>query len=49
MSGGQGQENSGAGLIPTAMLGSMFGQMMPDALARLKDEAPKPTHRTNGG
>jgi uncharacterized membrane protein YqiK len=49
MSGSQGQENSGAGLIPTAMLSSMFGQMMPDALARLKEEAPKATHRTNGG
>jgi uncharacterized membrane protein YqiK len=49
MSGGQGQENNGAGLIPTAMLSSMFGQMMPDALARLKDEAPKPTQRVNGG
>ena len=49
MSGGQGQENNGAGLIPTAMLSSMFGQMMPDALAKLKDEAPKPVHRTNGG
>jgi uncharacterized membrane protein YqiK len=50
MSGSQGQENSnGAGLIPTAMLSSMFGQMMPDALARLKDEAPKATPRTNGG
>jgi uncharacterized membrane protein YqiK len=48
MSGGQGQENNGAGLIPTAMLSSMFGQMMPDALAKLKDEAPKPAHRTNG-
>jgi uncharacterized membrane protein YqiK len=47
MSGGQGQENSGAGLIPTAMLSSMFGQMMPDALAKLKDEAPK-ARRTNG-
>jgi hypothetical protein len=31
------------------MLSSMFGQMMPDALARLKDEAPKATPRTNGG
>jgi uncharacterized membrane protein YqiK len=48
MSGGQGQENSGAGLIPTAMLSSMFGQMMPDALAKLKDEAPKAARRTNG-
>jgi uncharacterized membrane protein YqiK len=50
MSGGQGQENNnGAGLIPTAMLSSMFGQMMPDALARLKEEAPKAAARTNGG
>lgn len=48
MSGGQGQENSGAGLIPTAMLSSMFGQMMPDALARLKDEAPAATRKGNG-
>jgi len=48
MSGSQGQENSGAGLIPTAMLSSMFGQMMPDALAKLKDEAPKATRQTNG-
>jgi uncharacterized membrane protein YqiK len=49
MSGGQGQENNnGAGLIPTAMLSSMFGQMMPDALARLKEEAPKAAPRTNG-
>jgi uncharacterized membrane protein YqiK len=48
MSGGQGQENSGAGLIPTAMLSSMFGRMMPDALEKLKDEAPKATRRTNG-
>jgi hypothetical protein len=29
-------------LIPTAMLSSMFGRMMPDALEKLKDEAPKP-------
>src|SRR5271168_4627337 len=43
MSGGQGQENSGAGLIPTAMLSSMFGRMMPDALEKLKDEAPRPS------
>ncbi|MBV8537655.1 MAG: flotillin family protein, partial [Alphaproteobacteria bacterium] len=41
MSGGPGQENSGAGLIPTAMLSSMFGQMMPGALDRLKAEQPK--------
>ncbi|WP_407157757.1 SPFH domain-containing protein [Bradyrhizobium sp. STM 3557] len=43
MSGGQGQESSNAGLIPTAMLSSMFGQMMPDALERLKAEAPRST------
>ena len=48
MSGGQGQESNGAGLIPTAMLSSMFGQMMPDALAKLKDEGPKAVRRTNG-
>src|SRR5580658_8775993 len=41
MSGAQGQENNG-GLIPTAMLSSMFGRMMPDALEKLKEEAPKP-------
>jgi uncharacterized membrane protein YqiK len=41
MSGGGTQsEGSGAGLIPTAMLSSMFGQMMPEALERLKDQAP---------
>src|SRR4029077_16426076 len=38
--GGQGQENNG-GLIPMAMLSSMFGRMMPDALEKLKDEQPK--------
>jgi hypothetical protein len=43
MSGGQGQESGNAGLIPTAMLSSMFGQMMPDALERLKAEAPRST------
>jgi uncharacterized membrane protein YqiK len=48
MSGGQGQEGNSAGLIPTAMLSSMFGRMMPDALERLKEEAPKPVHKTNG-
>jgi uncharacterized membrane protein YqiK len=40
MSGASGTENSG-GLIPTAMLSSMFGRMMPDALQQLKEEAPK--------
>ena len=48
MSGGQGQETGNAGLIPTAMLSSMFGRMMPDALERLKEEAPKADRRTNG-
>ncbi|MCK1395586.1 SPFH domain-containing protein [Bradyrhizobium sp. 1] len=48
MSGGQGQESSNAGLIPTAMLSSMFGRMMPDALERLKEEAPKAARRANG-
>jgi uncharacterized membrane protein YqiK len=47
MSGGAGQESTG-GLIPTAMLSSMFGRMMPDALEKLKDEAPKTTPRGNG-
>jgi uncharacterized membrane protein YqiK len=47
MSGAQGTENSG-GLIPTAMLSSMFGRMMPDALEKLKEEAPKPASRGNG-
>ena len=48
MSGGQGQESGSAGLIPTAMLSSMFGRMMPDALEKLKDEAPKAGRRVNG-
>jgi hypothetical protein len=30
------------------MLSSMFGQMMPGALERLKDEAPNAGRRTNG-
>jgi uncharacterized membrane protein YqiK len=46
MSGAQGKENNG-GLIPTAMLSSMFGRMMPDALEKLKEEAPKATRRSN--
>jgi uncharacterized membrane protein YqiK len=45
MSGAQGDASSG-GLIPTAMLSSMFGRMMPDALEKLKEEAPKT--RANG-
>jgi uncharacterized membrane protein YqiK len=47
MSGAQGQENNG-GLIPTAMLSSMFGRMMPDALEKLKEEAPKTKPRGDG-
>jgi len=46
MSGAQGPENNG-GLIPTAMLSSMFGRMMPDALEKLKEDAPKTTRRGN--
>jgi uncharacterized membrane protein YqiK len=41
MSGAAGQEGAGGGLIPVAMLSSMFGRMMPDALEKLKDEAPR--------
>ena len=48
MSGAQGQENNSAGLIPTAMLSSMFGRMMPDALEKLKDEAPRAGRKPNG-
>ncbi len=48
MSGTQGTEGGNAGLIPTAMLSSMFGQMMPDALEKLKNEAPKAGRRPNG-
>jgi uncharacterized membrane protein YqiK len=48
MSGGAGQETGNAGLIPTAMLSSMFGRMMPDALEKLKNEAPQAGRRTNG-
>jgi uncharacterized membrane protein YqiK len=44
MSGAQGSENNG-GMIPTAMLSTMFGRMMPDALEKLKEEAPKPAPR----
>src|SRR5581483_2325523 len=48
MSGGPGGEGNSAGLIPTAMVSSMFGQMMPGALEKLKQEAPQPARRTNG-
>ncbi|HUN48050.1 MAG TPA: SPFH domain-containing protein [Stellaceae bacterium] len=47
MSGGPGQESGGGGLIPFAMLSSMFGRMMPDALEKLKEQAPK-AHGGNG-
>jgi uncharacterized membrane protein YqiK len=47
MSGTPGQEGGG-GLIPTALLSSMFGRMMPDALEKLKEEAPKARPRGNG-
>jgi uncharacterized membrane protein YqiK len=47
MAGSQGQENNG-GLIPTALLSSLFGRMMPDALNKLKEEAPKATRPANG-
>jgi hypothetical protein len=40
--------HSGGGLIPLAMLSSMFGQMMPGALDKLKEEAPKPAGRGIG-
>jgi uncharacterized membrane protein YqiK len=43
MSGGAGHEGNSGGLIPVAMLSSMFGRLMPDALEKLKDEAPRPT------
>ena len=48
MSGTQGGESNNAGLIPTAMLSSMFGQMMPTALENLKKEAPQAARKTNG-
>ncbi|MFI5014879.1 MAG: SPFH domain-containing protein [Hyphomicrobiales bacterium] len=47
MSGAQGLENNG-GLIPMAMLSTMFGRMMPDALDKLKEEAPKPKGQGKG-
>ncbi len=47
MAGAQGQENNG-GLIPMAMLSTMGGRRMPDALEKLKQEAPKATARGNG-
>jgi uncharacterized membrane protein YqiK len=39
MSGSGGGAPESAGLIPTAMLGPMFGRMMPDALEKLKEQA----------
>lgn len=52
MSGGAGgQDGAGApgDLIPMAMLSSMFGRMMPDALDKLKDEAPHSPPRSGNG
>jgi uncharacterized membrane protein YqiK len=50
MSGATGQDGaSSGGLIPMAMLSSMFGRMMPDALDKLKDEAPHPPPRPGNG
>jgi hypothetical protein len=43
VSGGEGQEGSSGGLIPTAMLSTLFARMMPDALEKLRQEAPKPS------
>jgi hypothetical protein len=43
MSGASQQEGNSGGLIPLAMLNSMFGRLMPDALEKLKDEAPRPS------
>jgi hypothetical protein len=37
MSGGAAQEGGSGGLIPMAMLSSMFGRLMPDALEKLKE------------
>jgi hypothetical protein len=37
-----------SGLISIAMLSSMFGRMMPDALERLKDQAPRADRKFNG-
>src|SRR3974390_2160229 len=48
MSGAPGSETGSAGLIPTAMLSSMFGQMMPEALEKLKEEAPKAKRKADG-
>ncbi|WP_234684816.1 hypothetical protein [Bradyrhizobium monzae] len=48
LSGAHGPESNIAGLIPTAMLSSMFGRMMPGALERLKEEAPRADRRPNG-
>jgi uncharacterized membrane protein YqiK len=49
MSGAHGSDGTGGGFIPMAMLGSMFGRMMPDALDKLKQEAPKPASSGTAG
>ena len=42
VSGAQGPEGGNGGLVPTALLSSLFGRMMPDALEKLRQEAPRP-------
>jgi hypothetical protein len=49
MSGGQARETNSAGPIPAAMLSSMLGHMMPEALDKLKAQAPKASHWTARG
>jgi uncharacterized membrane protein YqiK len=48
ISGGASQEGGSGGLIPMAMLSSMFGRMMLDALEKLKSEAPRPASTKQG-
>jgi len=49
MSGGQGGESNNAGLIPTAMLSSMFGQMIAGRAGEAEGGgAEKLRGRTNG-
>ena len=42
VSAAQGPEGGNGGLVPTALLSSLFGRMMPDALEKLRQEAPRP-------
>ena len=48
MSGAASPEGGSGGLIPMAMLSSMLGRMMPDALEKLKGEAPRPAPSKQG-